>query len=280
LPLRGGGGQTFGAALEQFEELLLAAARVPPATAPILLFYALSQAGRALVAAYGGEQWEVHGHGLSIATRRDPIGETTISAKGDGLFQAVAQATHSDPLTDGMTLAQLWGRIPGLDRGPGLGAEEPTIFMVDHQPTNTQSRVARDERGRLLPKGDAFTADSETYPPLAEARIDYSEQGDRTIVSLEFETSAAAATFDGHLWRYLGATYLRAGGGPGKEPSGLMLWWMLLQALSQLARYEPAGWTRALNPDLSPLAVPLERTLRRAGGLVPLLVLEALTSWG
>jgi hypothetical protein len=57
-----------------------------------------------------------------------------------------------------------------------------------------------------------------------------------------------------------------------------MTWWGLLQALSQLARYEPAGWTAALTPDKSPLAVPIEQTLQHAMNLLPLWVLEALVA--
>jgi hypothetical protein len=45
--------RVFGAALEQWDALLEASAEVVPDAAPILLFYALSQAGRALYALLG-----------------------------------------------------------------------------------------------------------------------------------------------------------------------------------------------------------------------------------
>jgi hypothetical protein len=56
----------------------------------------------------------------------------------------------------------------------------------------------------------------------------------------------------------------------------LMLWWCLLHALSQLARYHPAEWTAALDPDNSQWAVPIEQMLSTALGVVPRLVLNTL----
>src|SRR4051812_12534817 len=56
-------GALYGAALRQFEELLASAQAAGYAGRSIPLFYALSQAGRAIVAAYG-EHPTVDGHGL------------------------------------------------------------------------------------------------------------------------------------------------------------------------------------------------------------------------
>jgi len=57
----------------------------------------------------------------------------------------------------------------------------------------------------------------------------------------------------------------------------LLLWWVLLFGLSVLARYEPAAWRAALDPDTSPLAVPLEELLDEAMVATPALLSEALT---
>jgi hypothetical protein len=54
----------YGASLEQFEQLLRAAEAVGPAAQPLPIFYALSQAGRAIVAAHGADP-EIKGHGLA-----------------------------------------------------------------------------------------------------------------------------------------------------------------------------------------------------------------------
>src|SRR5690606_38889440 len=57
---------TFTSALEQSEQLFKAAETVGPATRPILLYYGLSQAGRAVVSALAAseEPWRLTGHGI------------------------------------------------------------------------------------------------------------------------------------------------------------------------------------------------------------------------
>jgi hypothetical protein len=47
--------------------------------------------------------------------------------------------------------------------------------------------------------------------------------------------------------------------------------------LSLLARYEPATWRAALDPDKSELAVPLEEVLDEALAVAPDLLSEAIT---
>jgi hypothetical protein len=56
----------------------------------------------------------------------------------------------------------------------------------------------------------------------------------------------------------------------------LLLWWGLLLGLSTFARYEPAAWTAAIDPEVSPLAVALERVLDIAQERIPSRVLAAL----
>jgi hypothetical protein len=56
-----------------------------------------------------------------------------------------------------------------------------------------------------------------------------------------------------------------------------MTLWALLFAFSQLARYHPALWVGALNPDRSPIAVDLEQGLDSALELVPDLLVPAVT---
>jgi len=59
--------------------------------------------------------------------------------------------------------------------------------------------------------------------------------------------------------------------------SPTLLWWILLLALSSIARYHSEQWLAALNPDQSPLATSIERTLTLALSVVPRLVLLALS---
>ncbi|MGO9899681.1 MAG: YaaC family protein [Solirubrobacteraceae bacterium] len=56
----------FASALEQSEQLMRAAEVVGPAARPLPLFYALSQAGRAIAAVHLPDPgWRLAGHGLS-----------------------------------------------------------------------------------------------------------------------------------------------------------------------------------------------------------------------
>ena len=94
-----------------------------------------------------------------------------------------------------------------------------------------------------------------------------------------FSTTEARDAFLGGLVPWLGGSrFLRVPLGEKRDqPSGLMTWWIALIALSSLARYEPAGWTAALDPT-SVLAVPIERTLSNVSLMLPLLVHDALVT--
>jgi hypothetical protein len=62
----------------------------------------------------------------------------------------------------------------------------------------------------------------------------------------------------------------------GVALSSLLTWWTLLFGLSMLARYEPAGWMRALDYGSSELAAPLAGLLDIGVTRVPELILGAL----
>jgi hypothetical protein len=123
--------QVFGAALQQFDELLRAAGTVGHASEPLPLFYALSQAGRAIAAAHcPDERWDFKGHGLSVAEDREQIGRTVVKPnpgkdRGDA-YSVVADATGSDTLAGLVELRALWASIPNLPRVEGLGAGSRT----------------------------------------------------------------------------------------------------------------------------------------------------------
>src|SRR3954469_12741043 len=80
----------YNAALQQFEELLTAATGIGSATKPILLFYALEQAGQAILAAH--LKRDVRGsHGLTIAPASYDLQlhEVPVEPSGNGVFQAL-----------------------------------------------------------------------------------------------------------------------------------------------------------------------------------------------
>lgn len=125
----------YGFALEQFEQLLAAANDSGPASRPLAAFYALSQAGRAIVAARG-QVLPIRGHGLQEAVPADKPdiegvndapdtedilrrrikrskprrGETR--ADGKDAFGAVSRATGSPDFEGEIELGAMWAAAP------------------------------------------------------------------------------------------------------------------------------------------------------------------------
>src|SRR5689334_1350150 len=78
--------RVFNAALQQCEELFAAANAAGAATKSLPLFYALSQAGRAISAAHNvDDTWAINGHGITARVQPAKLGETRISAKANKL---------------------------------------------------------------------------------------------------------------------------------------------------------------------------------------------------
>jgi hypothetical protein len=103
---------TFQSALEQCEQFLTAAHDAGYATRPVQMFYALSQASRAIVAAsphISNQKWKVHGHGLT-ATTGGNVADTTVKPARTGLFQSFAAALGAEPLAPDQSVAlrDLW----------------------------------------------------------------------------------------------------------------------------------------------------------------------------
>jgi hypothetical protein len=111
-------------ALEQAEQLMRAANDVGPAASPLLLFYALSQAGRAIAAARLDDIWRLAGHGLKAPAPADPstglLGRVVRpdararSTSRRHAFAGIAEATGSGPLTGAVELGAVWAAIPDL----------------------------------------------------------------------------------------------------------------------------------------------------------------------
>jgi hypothetical protein len=108
---------TFQSALEQCEQFLGAASDTGYATRPVQLFYALSQAGRAIVAAsprVGNQAWKVSRHGLTANTNAATAADVMVTATRVGLFPAIASALEVEALVPGepVALRELWPLLP------------------------------------------------------------------------------------------------------------------------------------------------------------------------
>ncbi|WP_433330038.1 YaaC family protein [Spirillospora sp. CA-294931] len=116
--------RAYGAALEQAEQLFRAAHDVGTETQPLLIFYGLSQAGRAIAAAalssitdQGG--WQLRGHGIcSVShTLSGPLSDIQIKTDkpgGTGSFVRLSALLGSPlwPSTSSVRFEEAWDCLP------------------------------------------------------------------------------------------------------------------------------------------------------------------------
>jgi hypothetical protein len=288
--------RVFSSALQQFDELILASERAGPASSPLTLFYALSQAGRAIAAALCADaRWDFEGHGLSAADDRQNVGATVIrpNPRRDrrDAFSVVSDSTGSPNLTAAVQLSRLWASMPHIDRVEGLGADHHEAILLSPEGGGAISRGARiDIPEARLPVEECEAALAKRLAAYPDAR-GYRYQSlviatDRGPIGffIDFpgENGEAMRDVDEIGQPLYGARYLRpAINDAGDLPSPFMSMWLLLFALAHLARYSPAAWTHALDRDRSRLAIPIEKVLASMRLTMPRQVLYAMThDWG
>jgi hypothetical protein len=292
---RGDRKRVFGSALEQAEQLFTAAGGAGYASRPILLFYGLSQAGRAIAAAStaaDNNSYKLSGHGIKALDldQRPPLPALTVKDDGAGSFTHLAQLLGSVSLPQGASLGQLWAAIPGLLATPlDTGSRQylpPLRLQLEGEKDRFGIHSERSDWIIFLPERPGgygrtrkeIQAFPRSYPafagngPLEEEKwfisgVDY---GDNTVSFRPGGAPGQPYRDDEDRWAF-----------PSFDDSGkalhpLLIWWALLFALSMLARYEPASWTSSLDVDVSPNAVPLEAVLDEALDTCPALILQAI----
>lgn len=305
----------FVSALEQAEELMHAAANVGAAASPLLLFYAVSQAGRAIAAARLDDPWRPSGHGLKAPAPGDALtGLLQRLVKPDGgqasggrrpSFAGVAEATGSGQLTSEMELGALWAAIPEfmapLPQPPLADpAWKRPLRVFRTVPDAAHLRLA-DMPLELLIDGLPPNADLDTLLrylsdyPTAEGAYMWHTQGMREDVLVtqpspvgllpvfcwpdvptDIGLRARQLNTIAPDYRSRGTRLLLPRAGSRDALSPLMLWWALLFGLSSIARYDPQTWVGALAVNDSELAVPIEAALAAALEALPDLILDAL----
>ena len=291
----------FSAALQQFEELVVAATRIGPWSKPLPLYYALNQAGRAIAAAFSNEPWRVHGHGLRLDLQSAPsLLKCKVSPHGMGIYQRIAPLVGSEFITGEVELGELWSSLPDLVDLP-LELEWPKALRVWPDPIGKPSGM------EMLPwpwAEAAICAGSATSPEdVVELLANYPSAAGFELARapgipiMACQTPSGSGVLVrwaspeahdfGHREKLLKvaptygeeqAQWLRPGLGEKRiVVSPLMTWWALVFGLSIVARYEPDRWASSLHVDLSPIAAALEAALVRATEVVPSLVLEALS---
>jgi YaaC-like protein len=297
----------YRAALEQFDELMRAAAAVGPSARPLPLFYAVSQSGRAIAAARG-DVFQLRSHGLGMnrdetADLLERLVDPVPNTKRPDSFGHVARAIGSAALSAPVAIGELWAANPDLrlTPPPNLAATWlPALYVVPEEPdvpgfaytlsadVRTQVHglppfVAEDESEEYIaevleacPGAEGFRL---TEPPLLVDRGDFG-WSTRVLWKADGTSSRDRRRKLDDIapeHRFTDGRWLVPRVGKGADAlSPFMLWWALLFALSNLARYDPNVWMDALALNSSPLAVPLAAILDDALDAVPHLVLDAL----
>lgn len=292
----------FVAALEQSEQLFKAAAGVGVETRPILAFYGLSQAGRAIAAAGGDdEKWRLETHGITTGALADAakgLAAVTVrdsrSGKHAGSFPAVSQVLGSASLPGSTPLGTLWHLLPETWRFTLPGASSnPVLEVPDVGPYAGLGRgvllevtgLPRDLASPSKPGGgradgwreerDRTAAFLEDYPSLSGYRFHTPEggpclqpAGSGCVVTLLYDRGEdldPSTVRDARTVAYRGSQYVfPAVGGSDRPAHPLTLWWAILFALSMLARYEPEQWTLITDVNRSKDAAAVEFLLDEA----------------
>jgi hypothetical protein len=303
----------FSAALEQSAQLFEAAASTSAHARSILLFYGLSQAGRAIFAAHS-QTLPRPGHGLRASPLNGPLLNVVVRDQGSGAFQAIADTVGSPSLPRGLSLGALYSTLPTtvdvlLDQQdahlPALTLQPEALsgdaYLVITRVTNgwlhglPQHLIVGDDdvnRARVseflasYPTLEAWAFPTVPPNPMQVRR----DQDGRWAVRLSWVLENSSGSERERQERVQRAGVVVPGAPviwvPPESAAGagpmapIVAWWATLFAL--LARYEPGSWVGALQPDQSEMAVPLESLLDAALEQVPALVLATLqdpTHW-
>jgi hypothetical protein len=307
---------TFQSALEQCEQFLAAARESGYATRPVQLFYALSQAGRAIVAAsprIGNQDWRVNGHGLTANTSAQTAPDVTVTATRAGLFPSVAAALGLEPLVadEPAALRDLWPLLPESTLVPltpdsllpvllFLGSGGPDGLISRAQITRIPHRVRYlygDDPAQVKKHLDHYPALKDSTPrvsapvprvkwgdanPLLYLLVDWRDQLELSGEAPAVTAVASITANDLGVMSYKSADDLVITPAIGSMSVGLhpaLALWAVLLALSSLARYEPATWSKMIDIDRSAEANAIEHILDEATDSVPAVTRHLLTTF-
>jgi hypothetical protein len=301
---------TFGAALQQAEDLAAAATTIGPWAQPILLYYSLNQAGRAVIAAHWRDKgWSsVSSHGLAELAPDTRGGggasleQYRVESFPTGWFPALAEAAGSPTSVVGQfRLGDVWGAIPDLlEVDLPFECRRPLVVQRRALSGPLGGEISQDVRanvfyGKKFLEPNAFASLAKNYPldgwswhnPQGagqhraryedlegwELSWDIPRQEGLSFGASEQERIARLNQV-APQHRYVEQRFvLPTVGGVDFTPLGL--WAMLLFTLSSIARYRSSQWVAALDLDSSPLAAPLRESLAIAADVVPHLVYQA-----
>lgn len=277
----------FQSALAQAEELWEAAAVAGPASRPLPLFYCVSQAGRAVCAAWTrADEWRPRHHGLrrreSSATAPEARAldyAAAVTSQPLGIYAMVAEATAASAFEGFATIADLWASLPGWPTPNDLfGEDRPRCLTLEQVRVQGDPRPVIEQLARPthVALRSMLKLDVDELPAVYPTMTGIQQDGTRTNA---FGGQDPLYTFIGDdgrpvplyevgeqapgSWVLSGDLIVRPRVGDVAigPPSHFLTLWALLFCLSELARYYPDIWVRALNPDRSRAAVTLEHGL-------------------
>ena len=298
----GARGGTFRAALEQAEQQFRAAENVSFDSRALNLYYGLSQAGRAIVAASpaigGNNEWRLSGHGLTgvrIDGSNADLSDVSVETDGGGTtsFAGVSKALGSPMPTGPVLLSAVWPLLFEASLHEPWGDTDYAPLEVAYLSQARQALTPHDQAQVNVQADLDLTVDEtrETYlaryPALAGYNVGdgtpgVQRQDDGQIVHLTWSVSAGAPdahVLTGRMTTYRGADLVYpAAAGMTEALHPLMAWWIVLYALSMITRYHPAGWTRLIDVDQSAQATVIEFVLGAGLEAVPDLIEAAIAA--
>lgn len=307
---------TYVFALEQAEQMFRAATAIGTATRPLLIYYGLSQAGRAIAAAASsissGDKWRLNGHGIKSVALDGPLPDVEVRTERPddrGSFVRLSELLNS-PLWGKAQVRfnLLWDMLPENEQSPLLdtGRLRRTPLLVDHRDLYREPHpLASISVGRFPPwvtnaeDGRKILDSYLKAFPDAQGYYDFRRVGREPDANPDFlrrydgwgylemhwrlpEGSSGShaqrlALLEAMTRTYKGVLYFLPAITPNQgNLHPLMAWWAVLHALSMLARYQPAEWATHINVDRSQHAVAIERLLKESIRVLPLLVEEAI----
>jgi hypothetical protein len=238
-----------------------------------------------------------------------PAGSKMLAAKRRDAHSAVAEAVGCDALTESVELGEVWAAVPDLiphspqmpnldpqwrrplvvfdeywdaDRDmQGLRYEFPMGILVAGLPASANAKELYEELGRYPAVGGAGIRTDPHLGPVgtaAEVMRGLSPYGQECTRIMWLGPRSEHPRFEDVAPDYRGSgVRVLVPCIAGRDYlAPIMLWWVLLFALSSIARYDPEMWVAALAVDDSKQAVPIEATLDAALEVLDVLILEAL----
>lgn len=302
---------TFQFALEQCEQFLAAAADTGYATRPVQLFYALSQASRAIVAAsprIGNQAWNVSGHGLTANTNATIAADVRVSATKSGLFPAIATAIDAEALVteESISLRDLWPLLPETAEEPLTDDVMFPALLFSQEGWPKAQSFAQAEIHWIPPRVRELygqdqakvTAHSERYPSLRGSLLQnvqplggfhWRSVGPGMSLRLEWRDGTPPLMLPEYktmgelgVARYRSQKDYLVTPAIGSMSTGLhplLALWSVLLSLASLARYAPAGWSKMIDIDRSAEANSIEHFLDEASASIPAAVVHQLETF-